>query len=116
MKSVLLAEDVADARLMLRLDLEIDGRFAVVGEAATGEEAAALSAALRPDAVILDLSRPRGRVGTIEAIQRRSPASRIIALTSEEDAPELAGAHALLDRRSPAESISWALTSLCDLR
>jgi DNA-binding NarL/FixJ family response regulator len=115
-KSILLADEAAAARLVLRLDLERDGRFAVVGEAATGPEAIELCGALKPDAVILDLTISNRDPDAIEDIARRSPRSKIIALSSEDSpAPAQAGAHALLDRRTSAKDISSALVSLCDL-
>ena len=57
-KSVLLADDTATVRTLLRQGLERDGRFRVVAEAGTGPEAVELSASLRPDAVVMDLSMP----------------------------------------------------------
>ena len=55
---VLIADDVDDVRALLRINLETDGRFEVIGEAADGAQALALAARHNPDAVILDLSMP----------------------------------------------------------
>jgi len=56
---VLLADDVADIRALLRLAIERDDRFEIVGEAADGFEAIEQAGALRPDLVVLDLAMPR---------------------------------------------------------
>ncbi|MDQ3455201.1 MAG: response regulator [Actinomycetota bacterium] len=55
---VLIAEDEALIRLDLKEMLEEEG-YAVVGEAADGEQAVALAEALRPDLIFLDIKMPR---------------------------------------------------------
>jgi len=55
---VLLAEDEAIIRLDLKEMLEEEG-YAVVGEAADGEQAVALAESLRPDLVFLDIKMPK---------------------------------------------------------
>jgi response regulator NasT len=57
-RRVLIAEDEALIRMDLKEMLEEEG-YAVVGEAADGEQAVALAAQLRPDLVILDVKMPR---------------------------------------------------------
>ena len=56
---VLLADDADDMRMLLRIALETDGRFDVVGDAADGEQALVLLEVERPDAVVLDMAMPR---------------------------------------------------------
>lgn len=56
--TVVVADDVADLRLLIRLALERSGRFQVVGEAADGFQAVAVATALRPDLTLLDLALP----------------------------------------------------------
>jgi CheY-like chemotaxis protein len=59
MASVLIADDEADIRYVLRRIVEAtSGLLAVVGEAASGEEAVDLWRRLRPDAVVLDHRMP----------------------------------------------------------
>jgi diguanylate cyclase len=65
---VLVVDDVEDVRQLARLALDYDGRFEVVGEAASGEEALLLAESLRPDAVVLDLWMPG--MGGLEALDR----------------------------------------------
>jgi DNA-binding NarL/FixJ family response regulator len=55
---ILLADDHAIFRAGLRALLDLEDDLAVVGEAASGDEAVAQALALRPDLVIMDLSMP----------------------------------------------------------
>ena len=57
MPRILLADDHPAVRRCIRLVLEAEG-WEVCGEAATGREAVAMTAAQRPDIVVLDLSMP----------------------------------------------------------
>ena len=57
MRTVLIVDDHAGFRQRARALLEADG-FAVVGEAASGEEALAAFAALHPALVVLDVQLP----------------------------------------------------------
>lgn len=54
-----IADDADDLRMLIRLALENDARFSVVGEAADGEEALSVVDAERPDLLVLDLAMPR---------------------------------------------------------
>lgn len=55
---VVLADDSAFARDLLRSFLERDGDIEVVGEAANGEEAVRLASELKPDLITMDLEMP----------------------------------------------------------
>src|SRR5438105_372604 len=57
MRTVLIVDDHAGFRRRARALLEADG-FAVVGEAATGEEALAVYGELHPQLVVLDVQLP----------------------------------------------------------
>jgi DNA-binding NarL/FixJ family response regulator len=56
--TLLLVDDAADLRRLLRTLVEADGRFRVVGEAGDGQEALEVAARCCPDAVLLDLAMP----------------------------------------------------------
>ena len=58
-KSILIADDSAEMRLMARKVVESMPGFAVCGEAADGVEAVEKARELAPDLVILDLAMPR---------------------------------------------------------
>jgi two-component system chemotaxis response regulator CheY len=117
-KSVLLADDTAMVRTLLRQGLERDGRFRVVAEAGTGPEAVELSASLRPDAVVMDLSMPSvDGAGAIRDIHRESPDSKIIVLADGHDGGAIVvdapDADAYLDKATAPSAISSTLISLC---
>jgi DNA-binding NarL/FixJ family response regulator len=67
---------------MVRIALEVDGRFRIVGEAGDGIEAVELAGKLKPDVVVLDISMPNmDGLEAIPEIQRLSPWSRILVLS-----------------------------------
>ena len=80
---ILLADDHAVMRTGLRLVLERQPDFEVVGEASDGREAIDLARQLRPDVVLMDILMPH--VDGIEAIthiKAEMPRVEVIALTS----------------------------------
>ncbi len=79
---VLIADDTTDFRLLLRINLEIDGRFDIVGEAKNGAEAVTMAGAQHPDVVILDLAMPvMDGLQAAELIHRSSSGTKIVVLT-----------------------------------
>ncbi|MDX6398054.1 MAG: hypothetical protein QOJ43_1462 [Gaiellaceae bacterium] len=79
---VVLADDTSEWRLMLRVILEQDGRFEVVGEAANGQEAIAVTEQQSPDAIVLDLAMPvLDGLQAIPSIRAASPATAIVVLS-----------------------------------
>lgn len=84
---VVVVDDVADLRLLLRLQMERDARFEIVGEAADGEEAIEVIAHLQPDLVVLDRMMPRmGGLEAVPEIRRRAPSAAVILYTAVNDA------------------------------
>ncbi len=108
---VLVADGQALVRAGFRVLLEGDGRIAVVGEAAAGEEAISLTARLRPDVVLMDATLPGP--DCVEATARMVAESGVAVLllaASEDDdrivAALRAGASGLLLKDTdPAELI-----------
>ncbi len=83
---IVLADDAPDLRDLLRLALEMSGDFAVVAEAADGEQAVQAVVEHRPDAVLLDLSMPLlDGLGALPAIRRAVPECRIAVLSGYSD-------------------------------
>jgi DNA-binding NarL/FixJ family response regulator len=80
---VLLVDDHAVVREGLRAFLELQDGIEVVGEAGDGEQALAQADRLRPDVILMDLVMPKlDGVGAMRELRRRTPASRVIVLTS----------------------------------
>ncbi|MCU1376136.1 MAG: response regulator receiver [Actinomycetia bacterium] len=78
----LLVDDVEDIRTLLRLLMEQDGRFEVVGEAADGEEAIVLAARYQPDVVVLDLAMPvMDGLTALPALRQAAPGVRVVILS-----------------------------------
>lgn len=88
---VLLVDDHPDIRLLVRIGLEADGRFEVVGEATDGREAVdAVCAGERgggcPDAVLLDLSMPvMDGMAALPLILDCCPEARVVVFSANDE-------------------------------
>ena len=115
---VLVADDQRVVREGLVLLLELLGGIEVVGAASDGEQAVALAAGLRPDAVLMDLRMPRlDGVAATRRLRERDPAIRVIALTTYDDEHSVmealrAGARGYLTKDAGAEEIRRALEAV----
>ena len=112
---MLVADDSAAARVLIRSILEADPELEVVGQATDGAEAVALANRLAPDVITMDVAMPR--VDGLEAtrqIMARAP--RPIVLVSAVFTPDLdnsfraleAGAVTLLEKPSGPGSAAFA--------
>ena len=115
---VLLADDAAAYRALLRMALEEDGRFAVVGEAGDGVEAVKLSDAEQPDVLLLDLAMPvMDGLQAIPEVRSRSPETKIVVLSGFSrdhlsDEAQSIGASAYLEKGTAVETIAETLVEL----
>lgn len=66
--------------------------FDVVGEGASGEDAVSLATESRPDILLLDVSMPGGGLDAIAAILSRSPGTKVLMLTANEEVDTLSSA------------------------
>jgi DNA-binding NarL/FixJ family response regulator len=83
--TVLIVDDVADLRLLVRLALERSGRFQVVAEAEGGLEGIELAGHHRPDLVLLDLSMPdMDGMEALPAVRDAAPDSKVVVLSGFE--------------------------------
>ena len=82
---VLLADDVPDLRLLVRMALESVDHFRVIAEAEDGIQAVDLAGLHKPDLVILDISMPRqDGLSSLPKILEASPNSKVIILSGFE--------------------------------
>jgi DNA-binding NarL/FixJ family response regulator len=114
---VILVDDVADIRLLLRMTLEDDPRFEIVGEAANGLEAVEQAAELHPDVMLLDLMMPvMSGLEAIPLINDRAPATKVIAYSgSDKEIGQHAvslGAVAFLEKGAPSYEIIDAILTV----
>lgn len=83
---VVLVDDHAAMRGVIRMALSTAGDIDVVGEAADGEAALRVCAQTQPEVVLMDLRLPRlDGVATIRALQGSDPAPKVLVLTAGSD-------------------------------
>ena len=79
---IVIADDHAVVRQGLKMFLEDDTEFDIIGEAQNGSEALALAKQLKPDVVLMDLLMPvMDGITAIGHIRREVPETEVIALT-----------------------------------
>jgi CheY-like chemotaxis protein len=79
---VVVADDAADIRTLVRFTLERDGRFVVVAEAANGQEALTVLDETHPDALLLDLAMPvMDGLEVLERLQERQASPPVIVFS-----------------------------------
>ena len=115
---LLIVDDDASMRDLLRLTFELQPQFRVLGEAANGAEAVTAAQEHQPDAVILDVMMP-GTDG-LEALPRIldvSPDSKIIVFSAYATVPIVqqaleAGASLVLEKTVPQRDVVAAVLDL----
>ncbi|MFN3742477.1 MAG: response regulator [Anaerolineales bacterium] len=86
MVTILLADDHVVLRSGLKLLLESQPDFKVIGEAATGLETLDLAERLQPDLILLDLSMPSlNGLDALPALRKLAPQAKILILTMYDD-------------------------------
>jgi PAS domain S-box-containing protein len=101
---VMLVDDAADIRLILRRVFTATPGFAVVGEASDGQAAIEMAATLAPDLVILDLAMPvMDGLEALPRIRAQVPRAKIVVLSGFDgsrmrEPALLAGADAYIEK------------------
>ena len=107
---VLLVDDAADLRFLLRLALEHDGRFSVVGEGTDGHQAIELASVLSPDVIVLDQAMPvMTGLEAIPHLRRAAPKARIVMFSA------LSGSHAGVKMHTGADAVVEKGSDLADV-
>ena len=115
---LLIVDDDASMRDLLRLTFELHPQFEVVAEASNGSDAVSAAETHKPDAVILDVMMP-GTDG-LEALPRIlhvSPDSKIIVFSAYATVPIVqqaleAGASLVLEKTVPQRDVVAAVLDL----
>jgi DNA-binding NarL/FixJ family response regulator len=121
MLRVLLVDDDPDWRLLVRLALEAEESFAVVGEAGDGHEAVEAAGRSRPDLVLLDCSMPRADAfDGLPGLRAICPNCLVILLSGHEPghlrlAAASAGALGFLRKDTPPTRLAGEVLALAGL-
>lgn len=80
---VVVADDTEDMRLLLRMAIVLRSDLELVGEAADGEQAIQLTAALRPDLLVLDVDMPvLDGLSALPRLREVAPETRVVILSA----------------------------------
>jgi len=82
--SVLIADDDAILRMMLKSILEDSNEYRVIGVAINGEDAVVKYASLKPELVLLDINMPKmDGLQALEEIRKINPTARVMMVSSD---------------------------------
>ena len=114
---ILLADPRAKVRFALRILLERQTGFEVVGEAASTDELLVCTATYCPDLVLLDWTMAGAVVGDLlPALRGNCPGLEVIVLSGLPEARQAAlaaGADAFVSKGNPPEHLLAAITRCC---
>ena len=89
---ILVCDDAAELRSLLRSALEAREEVTIVGEAGTGDDAVALAASTQPDIVVLDLEMPGPDASALlTGLRGAAPAAALVTFSGH-DPGRVAGA------------------------
>jgi NarL family two-component system response regulator YdfI len=114
---ILIADDHRIVREGLRLILESQAGFTLIGEAADGVEAVRMAEELHPDVILMDLRMPgMDGIAAIQSIRGRDPQAAIVILTTYNEDDLMirglrAGARGFLLKDTDREALFRAIRS-----
>lgn len=114
-RRVLLVDDNADIRMLVRIGLQANGGFDVIGEAGDGQEAVDLVARSCPDVVLLDLAMPvMDGFEALPLLVERCPKLRVVVFSASDspatrDRVASSGSHAFLRKDAAIADVVAAL-------
>ncbi len=101
----------------LRMRLELEADFRVLGEAYRSDDLERLAGELQPNVVVLDLDEPGQQALALGLVRSLALTQRIVALTLQ-DGPGIArlvaeaGASALIQKQAPTSALVEAIRSV----
>jgi PAS domain S-box-containing protein len=116
--TIVVVDDAAEVRTLVRSRLRLSGRLDVVGEGGSGHDAVALAERLRPDMMLLDVSMPESDgLEALPRIRTTSPDTRVVMYSgfAEEglaDRCKDLGAAAFFEKSTSLESLAEDLLTV----
>jgi DNA-binding NarL/FixJ family response regulator len=114
---ILLCDDTAELRSLLRSALENQDEVTIVGEAGDGNAALAAATDAQPDVIVLDLEMPGPPAATLlVALRRAAPRARIATFSGHDPSAVVGGAVREIALHLPKTTeLTAAARAVCDL-
>jgi len=112
---VLVVDDIAETRDIIRRQLQFDQLIEVVGLAGSGREAIELSQESKPDVILMDINMPdMDGISATEAIRKKIPYIQVVILSVQNDSSYmrramLAGARDFLAKPPSTDELTKAI-------
>ena len=112
---VLVVDDIAETRDIIRRQLQFDPMIEVVGLAGSGREAIDLSQQTKPDVILMDINMPdMDGIAATEAIRKKIPYIQVVILSVQNDSSYmrramLAGARDFLAKPPSTDELTKAI-------
>ncbi len=112
---VLVVDDIAETRDIIRRQLQFDTLIEVVGLAGSGREAIDLSQKTKPDVILMDINMPdMDGIAATEAIRKKIPYVQVVILSVQNDSSYmrramLAGARDFLAKPPSTDELTKAI-------
>jgi len=120
-RSLVLVDDSEDLRLLLRMAMERDQEFRVVGEAANGEAGLAAAIECHPDVLLLDIAMPvMDGLQALPLIREQCPETIVVMLSAFgpkyglQHQARLLGAHGYILKGARMEQVLVELRAILD--